>query len=160
VVHIRPTSFLDNPLFTSPAASIRKNKTIEPPFGTGRTSPVAGDDVARVASTVLRGPAPRLGTVHGPTGPRTVGTNETAEESSRALGRPVPCVEVPLEGWRTEVPARAGLPPHTAEHSATTARPHPENRHDRASGGVERVTGVPAQTIEAFVAAHQDFYPG
>ncbi|MFB6962184.1 hypothetical protein ACFCYB_35705 [Streptomyces sp. NPDC056309] len=34
VVHIRPTSFLDNPLFTSLAAqSIRKNGTIELPFG-------------------------------------------------------------------------------------------------------------------------------
>ena len=30
----------------------------------------------------------------------------------------------------------------------------------RASDDVERVTGAPAQTIEAFVAARRDFYLG
>jgi hypothetical protein len=38
------------------------------------------------------------------------------------------------------------------------ARPHRENRYDRASKDVERVTGVPAQTVEAFVAARRDLY--
>ncbi|CAM5724898.1 NAD(P)H-binding protein [Streptomyces hirsutus] len=161
VVHIRPTSFLDNPLFTSLAAqSIRRNGTIELPFGTGRTSPVAVDDVARVVSTVLREPARHIGNVYELTGPRTVNMNEMAEEYSRALGRPVSYVDVPLEWWRTEVLAKVGLPPHTEEHIATMARLHRENRYDRASDDVERVTGVPAQTIEAFVAAHQDFYLG
>lgn len=42
VVHVRPTSFLDNPLFTTLAAgSIRENGTLALPFGTGRSSPVA-----------------------------------------------------------------------------------------------------------------------
>ena len=53
VVHIRPTVFLDTPLFTTMAArSIQENGTIALPFGTGRTSPVAVDDVARVVATV------------------------------------------------------------------------------------------------------------
>jgi uncharacterized protein YbjT (DUF2867 family) len=159
VVHIRPTSFLDNPLFTSLAArSIRKNGTIELPFGTGRTSPVAVDDVARVVSTVLHEPAPHIGRVYELTGPRTVTMDELAEAYARALGRPVSYVDVPLDRWRTEVLAQAGLPPHTEEHIATMARLHCENRYDRASDDVERVTGVPAQTIEAFVAAHRDVY--
>lgn len=59
VIHIRPTSFLDNPLFTTLAArSIQANGTIALPFGAGRTSPVAVDDVARVVATVLHNPAP------------------------------------------------------------------------------------------------------
>ena len=58
VVHIRPTVFLDTPLFTTMAArSIQENGTIALPFGTGRTSPVAVDDVARVIATVIRDPA-------------------------------------------------------------------------------------------------------
>ncbi|MGW3957546.1 hypothetical protein ACWEKM_43240 [Streptomyces sp. NPDC004752] len=56
--------------------------------------------------------------------------------------------------------ARAGLPPHTEQHIATMARLHRENRYDRASDDVARVTGVPAETMEAFVAARQDFYLG
>ncbi|MEW9528572.1 NAD(P)H-binding protein [Microbispora sp. NPDC049125] len=159
VVHIRPTSFLDNPLFTTLAArSIRENGTIALPFGSGRTSPVAVDDVARVVATVLRDPAPHVGRVYELTGPRAVDMTEMAEEFSRALGRPVSYADVPLDRWRAEVLAQAGLPPHTEEHIATMARLHRENRYDRASDDVERLTGAPAQTIETFVAARKDFY--
>ena len=158
VVHVRPTSFLDNPLFTTLAArSIRDNGTIALPFGTGRTSPVAVDDVARVVATVLRDPVPHVGQVYELTGPRTVGMTEMAEAFSRALGRPVSHVDVPLEWWRAEVLAKAGLPPHT-EHIANMARLHRENRYDRASDDVERVTGVPPRTIEAFVAGRRDLF--
>jgi uncharacterized protein YbjT (DUF2867 family) len=161
VIHIRPTSFLDNPLFTTLAAqSIRENGTIALPFGTGRTSPVAVDDVARVVATVLRDPAPHVGHVYELTGPRTVDLTEMAEEFSRALGRPVTYVDVPLDEWRTEVLAKVGLPPHTEQHILTMARLHHDNRYDRASDDVERVTGVPAQTIEAFVAARKVFFLG
>ncbi|MFI7691230.1 NmrA family NAD(P)-binding protein [Nonomuraea sp. NPDC049655] len=161
VVHIRPTSFLDNPLFTTLAArSIRENGTIALPFGTGRTSPIATDDVARVVATVLRDPVPHVGQVYELTGPRTVDMTEMAEEFSRALGCSVSYLDVPLDRWQAEVLAKAGLPPHTEEHIATMARLHRENRYDRASDDVERVTGMPAGTIEAFVAARRDFYLG
>ncbi|MGP4090305.1 NmrA family NAD(P)-binding protein [Streptomyces sp. KR55] len=161
VVHIRPTSFLDNPLFTTlPARSIRENGTIALPFGTGRTSPVAVEDVARVVATVLRDPAPHIGHVYELTGPRTVDMTEMAEEFSRALGSPVSYVDVPLDRWRAEVLAKVGLPSHTEEHIATMARLHRENRYDRATDDVQHVTGVPAQSVEAFVAARKDFYLG
>ncbi|MGW3634846.1 NmrA family NAD(P)-binding protein [Streptomyces sp. NPDC005122] len=161
VVHIRPTSFLDNPLFTTLAArSIRENGTIALPFGTGRTSPVAVDDVARVVATVLLDPPPHIGHVYELTGPRSIDMTEMAEEFSRALGRPVSYVDVPLDRWRAEVLARAGLPPHTEQHIATMARLHHENRYDRTSDDIERLTGVPAQSVETFVAAHKDLYLG
>ncbi|MFD8424738.1 NAD(P)H-binding protein [Streptomyces sp. NPDC059466] len=161
VVHIRPTSFLDNPLFTTLAArSIRENGTIALPFGTGRTSPVAVDDVARVVAAVLLDPAPHIGHVYELTGPRSIDMTEMAEEFSRALGRPVSYVDVPLDRWRAEVLARAGLPPHTEQHIATMARLHHENRYDRTSDDVERLTGKPAQSVETFVAAHKDIYLG
>ncbi|MCF3128853.1 NmrA family NAD(P)-binding protein [Streptomyces olivochromogenes] len=161
VIHIRPTSFLDNPLFTTLAArSIQADGTISLPFGTGRTSPVAVDDVARVVATVLRTPAPHVGRVYELTGPRTVDMAEIAREFSRALGHPVSYVDVPLDRWREEILAKVGLPPHVEQHIATMGRLHQENRYDRTSDDVERVTGVPPQTIEAFVAARKDFYLG
>lgn len=39
-------------------------------------------------------------------------------------------------------------------------RLHQENRYDRASDDVERLTGTPGRTIEEFVAARRDFYLG
>src|SRR3984893_9722092 len=161
VVHIRPTVFLDTPLFTTMAArSIQENGTIALPFGTGRTSPVAVDDVARVVATVLRDPAPHIGRVYELTGPNSVDMTELAAAFSRALGRPVSYVDVPLDRWLAQGLSRMGLPPHTEQHIATMAQLHRDNRYDRTADGVERVTGIPPQSIEAFVAARQDFYLG
>ncbi|KUJ36816.1 NmrA family NAD(P)-binding protein [Streptomyces sp. MI02-2A] len=160
VVHIRPTAFLDTPLFTTMAArSIRENGTIALPFGTGRTSPVAVDDVARVIATVLCDPAPHIGQVYELTGPRSVDMTDLAAEFSRALGRPVSYVDMPAERWEARLP-KLGMPTHLERHVATMAQLHREGRYDRTADGVERVTGIPAQSVEAFVTARKDFYLG
>jgi uncharacterized protein YbjT (DUF2867 family) len=160
VVHIRPTVFLDTPLFTDLAArTIKENSTIALPFGTGRTSPVAVDDVARVLATVLRDPAPHIGQVYELTGPRSVDMTELATEFSRALGREVSYVDLPPQRWEEQFP-KLGLPPHVVQHIITMAKLHRDNRYDRTTDGVERVTGVPPQSIEAFVAARKNFYLG
>ena len=45
VIHVRPTTFLDNPLFTVLAKkSVRERGVLALPFGPGRTSPIAADD--------------------------------------------------------------------------------------------------------------------
>jgi uncharacterized protein YbjT (DUF2867 family) len=161
VVHVRPTMFLDNPLFTTVAArSIRERGTLELPFGTGRTSPVAADDVSRVVATILRDPGGHVGKVYELTGPRTLDMTGVAAEFSAALGREVSYVDVPLERWRTRVLAEAGLPPHTERHIATMAKLHRENRYDRSTGDVERLTGERPQTVEEFVALRKDLYVG
>jgi len=161
VVHVRPTLFLDNPLFTTLAArSIRERGTLELPFGMGRTSPVATEDVSRVVATILRDPAKHVGQVYELTGPRTLDMTGVAAEFSAALGRQVSYVDVPLDGWRSEVLAKAGLPPHTEQHIATMARLHRENRYDRSTDDVERVTGERPRTVEQFVAGRKDFYVG
>jgi uncharacterized protein YbjT (DUF2867 family) len=85
VVHVRPTVFLANPLFTTLAArTIRDNGTLTLPFGTGRTSRIAAADVARVVA-VLRDPAPHVGHVYELTGPRSRDMNGVAEEFTWAL---------------------------------------------------------------------------
>jgi uncharacterized protein YbjT (DUF2867 family) len=161
VVHIRPTAFLDNPLFTTlPAETIRANGTIVLPFGNGRTSPVAVDDVAHTVAAVLRDPVPHVGHIYELTGPRSVDMTELAEIFTKQLGRPVAYVDVPLERWRDEVLSTAGLPPHVEDHIVTMCRLHQQNRYDRTSGDVERLTGEPAQSIDEFVAAHRDLYLG
>ncbi|GAA2103248.1 NAD(P)H-binding protein [Actinomadura alba] len=159
VVHIRPTIFLDNPLFTTLAArSIADSGTIRLPFGTGRTSPVAADDVARVVATVLEDPRSHVGRVHELTGPRSQEMTGVAEEYARALGRPVSYVDVPLDRWVEQVLSRSGLEPHLEEHIATMARLHRQNRYDRSTRTVELITGQPAQTIEEFVAQRTDLF--
>src|SRR6478752_10064505 len=81
VVHVRPTVFLDTGLFTDLAAhSIADSGTIRLPFGTGRTSPIVADDVARVVAAVLADPGPYIGRVLELTGPRSQDMKGVAEE--------------------------------------------------------------------------------
>jgi uncharacterized protein YbjT (DUF2867 family) len=159
VVHVRPTLFLDNPLFTTVAArTIADSGTIRLPFGTGRTSPITTDDVARVVATILTDPGPYTGRVVELTGARSQDMNGVAEEYARALGRPVTYVDIPPEVWEEQVLARAGLGPYVDEHLATVARLHRENRYDRMTTAVEDITGRPAESVEEFVARRSGLF--
>jgi len=159
VVHIRPTVFLENPLFTTLAArSLADTGTIRVPFGTGRTSPVGAADVARVAATVLQDPGGHIGRVYELTGPRSQDMNGVAEEFSRALGTHVPYVDIPLDAWSEQLVA-ARLEPHVREHLVSLARLHGQNRFDRLTRTVEEITGTPAQTVEDFVDQRRDLFP-
>ena len=153
VVHVRPTVFLENPFFMNLAAqSIAKDDSIRLPFGTGRTSPVAVDDVAEVVATILANPAPHVGKVYELTGPKSQDMTGVAREYSSALGRKITYVDVPLEQWRDTDLRNLKLPEHVFEHLLTMARLHTANRYDRSTRDVEGVTGRPPTSIHQFVA--------
>jgi uncharacterized protein YbjT (DUF2867 family) len=161
VVHLRPTIFQENPLFTTLVARpIAQRGALPLPFGDGRTSPVAAADVARVAARVLIDPGPHIGRVLELTGPRVENMNGVAEEFSRALGRPVRYVDVAPGEWAETVLADSGLPAHVQEHLRTLARLHREGRFDRSTHTVQDLTRRPAQTLEAFVAQRAAQFAG
>ena len=158
-MHVRPTVFLDTGLFTTLAApSIADSGTIRLPFGTGRTSPIASDDVAWVVATVLTDPGLYFGRILELTGPRSQDMNGVAAEYARALNRPISYVDVPWETWAEQVLAHANLGPYVDEHIATMARLHRENRHDCVTDTVEEITGRPAESVEEFVARRSDLF--
>jgi uncharacterized protein YbjT (DUF2867 family) len=146
-------------LFTTAAArSIADSGTIRLPFGTGRTSPIAVNDVARVVATIVTDPGPYLSRALELTGPRSQDMNGVAGEYARALGRPVSYVDIPPEDWAKRVLAPAGLGPYVDEHLLTMARLHRENRYDRMTTAVEEITGQPAESVEEFVRRHIDLF--
>ena len=155
VVHIRPTIFLENPIFmTIAASSIARTDTIRLPFGSGRTSPIAARDVAEVIAAVLIAPTSHIGKTYELNGPRSQDMSAMAREYSAALGRPITYVDVPLRQWVDEELNVLGLPEHLREHLATMARLHRENRYDRLTHDVEAVIGRPATSVREFVVDH------
>jgi len=56
-----------------PVVSIARERAIRLPFGPGRTSPVACQDVAEVMAAILTNPSPHLGKIYELTGPRSEG---------------------------------------------------------------------------------------
>jgi NAD(P)H dehydrogenase (quinone) len=153
VVHVRPTVFLENPLFMGLAArSIANDGSIRLPFGNARTSPIAARDVAEVIAIILADPAAHVGKIYELTGPRSLNMAEIAAEFSAALGRRVTYVDVPFDEWRERELQSLNLPDHVFRHILTMARLHVEHRYDRRSNDFERITGHLAMTVRDFVA--------
>jgi len=159
VVHVRPTVFLDNPLFTWLAVpSLRERNVLALPFGTARTSPIAASDVARVVSTVLVDPVSRLGDVYELTGPASLDIDGLAAQYSRGLHRPITGIDIPYDTWVEEVLKPLGLPAHVQQHIATMARLHRAGRYDRRTDDVENLTGQSALTVEQYISAHPELF--
>ncbi|HUD68109.1 MAG TPA: NAD(P)H-binding protein [Candidatus Sulfotelmatobacter sp.] len=60
VVHVRPTVFLEGFFLTLTPDSVRESDQIKLPFGEGKTSPVAPQDVAHAIAALLANPQPHI----------------------------------------------------------------------------------------------------
>jgi NAD(P)H dehydrogenase (quinone) len=158
VVHVRSTIFIE-PFFSSMAASsIAKDGTIRLPFGSARTSPISASDVARVASTILKDPTGHRGKVYELTGPRSEDMNEMAKEYATALNRSVKYVDVPYDKWLKEELMPVGLSQYVFDHISTMAKLHAENRYDRLTSDVQKLTGKPSMSVREYVTAHPEIF--
>ena len=108
VVHVRPTVLLDGFFLIFTPESARESDQIRLPFGQGKTSPVAVEDVARVTTALLADPGPHIGKVYHLTGPESADMHAHARQYSKALSRTITFQDIPLGPWRD------GLLPRTA----------------------------------------------
>ena len=158
VVHVRPTLLLDNPLFTVLARrSVRERDVLALPFGAGRTSPIAAEDVAQVVAALLLTP-PKAGQVYGLTGAQVLDLKGLAEQYSRALGRTIRPEDISYDDWLRHYLRNSGQSDLVQQHLATVVRLHRENRYDRFTDDFEQVTGQPPQTVEQYVASHPEVF--
>jgi len=158
VITIRPTMFLES-LFPLTSASVRERGRIELPFGSGKTSPVAAADVARVIATVLADPGPHLGRIYELTGPRSQDMHGVAREFGDALNREVTYSDITPADWETEL-KRQKVPEHLTNHLVTMGELHRAGRYDRMTDNVERVTGRPAMSVREFVSLNAHEFGG
>jgi uncharacterized protein YbjT (DUF2867 family) len=123
VVHVRPTVFLDGFFLLFTADSVRQSNQVRLPFGEGKTSPVAAEDVARVVAALLATPQSHIGKIYHLTGPQSENMHFYAQEYSKALGRTITFQDIPVGPWRDGLLER-GLPVHLVNHLATMADLH------------------------------------
>jgi uncharacterized protein YbjT (DUF2867 family) len=150
VVHVRPTVFLEGFFLMFSSPSVRKSDQIRLPFGDGKTSPVAAQDVARAVAALLANPAPHIGKIYHLTGPQSENMHFYAEEYSKALGRAITYQDIPVEPWRESL-IELRLPIHLVNHLATMADLHRAGRYDRMSDDVLTLTGQGPITVQDFV---------
>jgi uncharacterized protein YbjT (DUF2867 family) len=150
VVHVRPTVFLEGFFLTLTSDSVRESNQIRLPFGEGKTSPVAAEDVARVVAALLTDPQPHIGKIYDLTGPRSESMHFHAQEYSKALGRTITFQDIPVGPWRDAL-LQQGLPVHLVHHLATMADMHRAGRFDRTSDAVLTLTGKGPLSMQEFV---------
>jgi len=150
VVHVRPTVFLEGFFLTLTPDSVRESNQIRLPFGEGKTSPVAAEDVARVIAALLANPQPHIGKIYHLTGPQSENMHFYAQEYSKALGRTITYQDIPVEPWR-DVLLKLSLPVHVVNHLTAMADLHRAGRFDRMSDDVRGLTGHGPQSVQEFI---------
>jgi len=152
VVHLRATMFMEHPLFTIFAReSILKNGEIRLPFKDGYTSPIASIDVARVAFEVLYSPEKHIGKVYELTGRESQSMIDIAKIFSKVLNREILYVDMPFDEWNQNELIKFNFPEHLKNHFRTMAKLHSDNRYNRISDDVEKVTGFKPTSIEDWI---------
>jgi uncharacterized protein YbjT (DUF2867 family) len=153
VITVRPTVFLEGFFLRFSSQSVKKDNQIRLPFGDGKTSPIAADDVARAVAAILASPEQHIGNTYHLTGPRSENMDFYAQEYARALDRPITYQDIPVEPWR-ETLVQAGLPIHLINHLSVMADLHRAGRYDRQSDDVLKLTGQAATSVTDFVRRH------
>ena len=80
--------------------------------------------------------------------------NEMAKEYATALNRPVKYVDMPYNKWLKE----ELLPQYVFDHISTMAKLHAENRYDRLTSDVQKLTGKPSMSVQEYVDAHPEVF--
>jgi uncharacterized protein YbjT (DUF2867 family) len=150
VVHVRPTVLLEGFFLILTPDSVKKSNRIRLPFGEGKTSPVAVEDVASVITVLLTNPQPHIGKIYHLTGPQSENMHFFAQEYSNALGRKITYQDIPVQPWRDAL-LKLGLPVHLVNHLATMADLHRAGRYDRMSDDVFMLTGKRPVSMQEFV---------
>ena len=156
-MHVRPTVFLEGFFLIFTSDSVREANQIRLPFGEGKTSPIAAEDVARVVAALLTDPQPHIGKIYHLTGPQSENMHFYAQEYSKALGRTITFQDIPVEPWRDALLAR-GLPAHLVHHLATMADLHRAGRYDRMSDDVFTLTGQGPQSLQECVRKNAETF--
>lgn len=151
VTHLRPTVFQENFLFWQlPAAGIKQSGTIRLPFGQGRISPIASNDVAEVAVQILLNPSQYIGKSVELTGPN-LNMFELAKEYSDAIGSPVEYIPAQLDNWTGKVFNNVTLPSHVYNHILTMVKLVDAGGYDRYTNSVVSILGRPAAPISSTI---------
>lgn len=151
---LRPGGFMSNSLQW--AETIKSQSKVFNPTGKGKTSPISPYDIAGVAAVALTSPG-HEGKVYDLTGAEFLSTSEQVEILSKVIGKPIDCVDIPVE-VATERALAAGLPEALVKSLAELWVQVRTEAYTFHTNEVERLTGRPAQTFETWCYEHRSAF--
>ncbi|MFC7447207.1 NAD(P)H-binding protein [Rhodococcus daqingensis] len=146
--HLWAGEFLENDLVWGD--QVRRTGAVRDPFPGVVSAPIAMDDIARVAASVLLGEG-HVGRTYELTGPEALSRAERVHELGAVLGRPVEFVRVPVEeAIEILEPVMGANARFYLESAVASLVGVPQ----QANSTVEEVTGSPAATFAQWAGAH------
>jgi len=164
VVHVRPTVFLENPLFCAFAAAalVRSPGHLALPFGPAvRSSPIAARDVAAAVVALITTDTPADVVAHHVyelTGAESQDMATIAHEYAEGLGRPVQLRTVGYDEWYRDCILANQIEPHLAGHLTTMVTMHNNGEYDRHTDELEKLLGRKPTTVAQFVAQRRALF--
>jgi uncharacterized protein YbjT (DUF2867 family) len=146
-------TFLRDSLYLDFLPFFASDGEIRAPAGDGGFAPVARDDVARVAASVLADPASHRDRTYDLTGLDRVTMAEAAAVLSRVAGRPVPYVAETVDDAYASR-AKYGAPDWEVAGWVSSYVAIANGELDVVSDAVERVTGSTPTGIEEWLIHH------
>lgn len=148
--HLRPNLFMQH--FLNHAASIKAEGVFHAPLDGARVSVIDTRDIGAVAAAALTEPG-HAGRAYELTGPEAPTYAEIAALFSRRLGRPIRYEPISAEEGHRRLRAAGSAEWHATVLSEIYAF-FRAGEGARVDPSVQRVTGRPARSMEAFVADH------
>ena len=151
---LRSGGFMSNSLQW--ADTIKSQSKVFNPTGKGKTAPISPYDIAGVAAVALTCPG-HEGKAYDLTGAELVSTPEQVEILSKVIGKPIDCVDIPVE-VATERAIASGLPEAVVKSLAELWVQVRKESYTFQTNEVERLTGQPAQTFETWCREHRSAF--
>ncbi len=143
---LRPHNFMQNTLLA--AQTVASDGVVYLPMKDGKFGMIDVRDIVDVAAKVLTEDG-HQGKTYGLTGPASISFHDVAAGLSKALGKEVKYVDVPLEAAR-EAMIGMGLSEWHADAFNEYNKAFSEGLGDFTTGDVEELTGHPARSFETF----------
>ncbi|RMP62877.1 hypothetical protein ALQ18_02339 [Pseudomonas marginalis pv. marginalis] len=156
--HLRPTFFADWLAYPHFAKEIWATKKIEFPFENGRHAPIATDDQGRVIAHILANPTGHEGKIYSLHGPVEMNHTEIAAAMSEVLGAEIQYAPTSIEAFEHKMVHEYQFPPALVQHLVEVAQNYREGVFAGVNDVVEKVTGTPALSVQAFVEKYRDVY--
>ena len=154
VTHLRPTFFAQWLTRGKQIRTIAEQGFFRLPFGTGRHAPIAAEDQGRVIAAILADSGPHAGKTYRLCGPVEMDYHGVAAAMSEELGRTIVYQPMEIAEYRRQL-EQVGMPDQTIQHLCAVAEDYRSGLFRGADEVIEKITGIPPMTVQAFAEAHR-----
>jgi (4-alkanoyl-5-oxo-2,5-dihydrofuran-3-yl)methyl phosphate reductase len=152
---LRPGGFMSNAVLWW-AENIKSQGKVFNPSGDGKSAPISPYDIAAVAAVALT-TSGHEGKTYYLTGPELLSTHDQVRLLSKAIGKPVECIDIPVEVAAARMKS-AGVPEALIEALSRLWIQLRNGQDYLQNDEVERLTGRPGQTFETWCYEHRSAF--